>query len=257
MNKTTKIFTVISLMFLVSACSSDELGLGSLGTKDDFSDVEIEDDFQAPDEEKEEEIVDNDHNHELPLSLENTFYIENKSFALARGPAQRWDGCKSGYKSTGGYNSDVNCGRAFLQEKFGKKLNQAFYKCSFDAAKDAGYPTPTKIFVNHLGSYNDRTARNSTRLSNHAYARALDIKHFNLVDINGKNYRVSTLLREYFGQQAKFYDSFRQCWKDALPSSCRPGNTEYQGSIGHKSSKMGGNTLHNDHIHLSFPTCAG
>jgi len=202
--------------------------------------------------EREEDTADR-----TPDSLVNTFFIERKTFTLANGKAKRWNGCEKGYKSVGGYNSDKSCGRAYLHDKFTKNLNQQFYKCVFNAADRAGYAKTQKVFINHLGSYNDRTARNSTRKSNHAYARALDIKNFNLVDSRGKVSRVSTLLRNYKGKQAKFYDGFRQCWKDSMPSSCRRGNSEYKGSIGHKSSKLGGNTLHNDHIHLSFPLCAG
>jgi len=198
-----------------------------------------------------------DTGNRTPDSLLNTFYIERRTFNLANGSAKRWDGCESGYKSIGGYNSDRTCGRAFLHEKFSDNLNEQFYKCVFNAADTAGYAETQKVFINHLGSYNDRTARNSTRKSNHAYARALDIKNFNLVDSNGNISKVSTLLRDYKGKQAVFYDEFRQCWKDSMPSSCRSGNTEYKGSVGHKSSKLGGNTLHNDHIHLSFPLCAG
>ena len=192
-----------------------------------------------------------------PDSLVNTFFIERREFNLANGKAGRWDGCKNGYKSTGGYNSDSRCGRAFLHKKFSENLNEQFYKCVFQAADTAGYAKTQKVFINHLGTYNDRNARNSSRKSNHAFARAMDIKNFNLVDDRGKVSRVSTLLRDYRGSQAVFYDEFRQCWKDSMPSSCRAGNTEYKGSIGHRSSKLGGNTLHNDHIHLSFPQCAG
>jgi hypothetical protein len=192
-----------------------------------------------------------------PDSFVNTFYIERREFSLANGKAWRWDGCKNGFKSTGGYNSDSRCGRAFLHSKFSDNLNEQFYKCVFEAADLAGYPKTEKVFINHLGTYNDRNARNSTRKSNHAFARAMDIKNFNLVDDRGQVSRVSTLLRNYTGRQAVFYDEFRDCWKRSMPSSCRAGNTEYNGSIGHRSSKLGGNTLHNDHIHLSFPQCAG
>ena len=192
-----------------------------------------------------------------PDSLVNTFFNERKEFSLALGKAGRWDGCKEGYKSTGGYNSDTRCGRAFLHKKFSENLNDQFYKCVFQAADDAGYTKTQKVFINHLGSYNDRNARNSTRKSNHAYARALDIKNFNLVDDRGRVTKVSTLLRDYNGKQAKFYDEFRDCWRESMPTNCRAGKTEYKGSVGHTKSKLGGNSLHNDHIHLSFPLCAG
>ena len=259
------ILRFISLnLFLLSlaACSFEDVTVATLGSQDNFDDVEIGDDFTPPEDDTVGEVIDQTPVDPMPTqppvqSLENTFHIEAQNFSLARGPAKRWDGCKNGYRSVGGYNSDTRCGRAFIEEKFSRNLNRIFYKCIFDAAKEANYPDPQRVFINHLGSYNDRTARNSTRLSNHAYARALDIKNFNLVDAQGRNYTVSTLLRDYVGQQAVFYDSFRQCWKDSMPSSCRPGNTEFNGSIGHNSSKLGGNSLHNDHIHLSFPLCAG
>lgn len=207
-------------------------------------------------EEKENKEEEKEKEEELPDSLTNTFFTEARSFNLARGPAKRWDGCKNGYKSTGGFNSDSRCGRAFFHPKFNDKLNESFFKCVFTSAQTAGYPRPEKVFINHLGSYNDRNARNSNSLSNHAFARALDIKNFILIDRNNRVNRVSTLLRDYVGRQAKFYDSFRQCWKDSL-RNCRSGQREYKGSVGHRASKLGGNTLHNDHIHLSFPTCAG
>lgn len=207
-----------------------------------------------------EDEDEDDHSHDgdrTPDALVNTFFIERQEFDLANGKAGRWDGCKTGYKSTGGYNSDSRCGRAFLHKKFSQNLNEQFYKCVFQAADLAGYPKTQKIFINHLGTYNDRNARNSSRKSNHAYARAMDIKNFNLVDDRGRTSRVSTLLRDYVGQQKEFYDEFRDCWMRSMPSSCRAGNTEYKGSIGHTRSKLGGNSLHNDHIHLSFPQCAG
>ncbi len=251
-------FWILAPVFIfTAACSFQDLTVENLGSIDDFDDVTIDDDFEAPEEEKEEEIIDMKPPVQETASLENTFFIESQTFSLARGPAKRWDGCKQNYRSEGGYDSDLKCGRAFIEEKFSRNLNKIFYKCTFSAAKDAKYPDPQKVFINHLGSYNDRLARGSSRLSHHAYARALDIKNFNLVDAAGKNYKVSTLLRDYNGQQAVFYDSFRQCWKDSMPSSCKPSDTEYKGSIGHTSSKLGGNSLHNDHIHLSFPLCAG
>ncbi len=251
-------FCFLSLILAsITSCSFQELTVASLGSIDNFDDTEIDDDFVPPEDEKEEEIVDEPSPVIPGDTLKNTFFIEQQSFNLAHGPSKRWDGCRQNHKSSGGYNSDLSCGRAFIEDKFGKNLNQIFFKCVFDASNEAKYTNIQKIFINHLGSYNDRTARNSTRLSHHAYARALDIKNFNLIDAKGNNFKISTLLRDYKGQQAIFYDSFRQCWKQSMPSSCKPGNSEHEGSVGHNSSKLGGNTLHNDHIHLSFPLCAG
>lgn len=261
MEKLKNIAVLFSVLIFTAACGNQRT-LNALGSQDDFSNAEINKDFEAP----EDEVVSEqgflnaedhtDHNHEA-LRTTKTFFIEKRNFNLAHGPAKRWDGCKRGYKTRGGFNSDSRCGRGYLHPKFSSGLNRSFHKCSFSAARKAGYPNIEKIFINHLGTYNDRRARNSKRLSNHAYARAMDIKNFNLVDKRGRKHKVSTLLRDYKGKQAKFYDGFRQCWKNSLPKRCRPGQREYKGSVGHKASKLGGNTLHNDHIHLAFPTCAG
>jgi len=249
----------ICILFL-SACAKYQPGLSSLGSSSSFNDVEIPDDFSAPeDENPDDSAVGLDPTLPPPVevSLKNTFFIEEKSFQLAHNSAFRWDGCNPEKESRGGYNSDSQCGRAFFHRLFANNLNEVFFICITDAARVAGYPQPSRIFINHLGSYNDRSARNSTRLSNHAYARALDIANFNLVDSNGQNHRISTHLNQYSGRQAAFYDEFRDCWQESLPSQCGPGKTEYQGSIGHNSSRLGGNSLHNDHIHLSYPLCAG
>lgn len=229
------------------------VGLGS----DCTFKIDQEVDKKEPPKEKEEDQEKEEEKERTPDSLTNTFFLENRDFNLARGPAKRWDGCKSGYKSRGGFNSDSRCGRGFFHPKFSDGLNQNFFKCVFTSAETAGYPRPQQVFINHLGTFNDRNARNSSSLSNHAFARAIDIKNFILIDRNNQTHKVSTLLRDYRGRQAVFYDNFRQCWKESLSRNCRPGQREYKGSIGHRSSKLGGNTLHNDHIHLSFPTCAG
>lgn len=251
---------VLFLILACVGCSSEISSVDTLGQNNDFSDVEIGQDFMDPMEETPGETVvpetPNEQTVEI-VSFKNTFFLEDRTFSLAHGSANRWDGCEDGFASEGGYNSNSRCGRAFLHHKFSTQLNEYFFRCISDAAKEAGYPQPQRIFINHLGSYNDRPVRNGSRLSNHAYARALDIATFNLYDSSNKLFRVSTLLREYKGSQAKFYDEFRQCWSESLPSNCRPGQSEYIGSIGHNSSKLGGNTLHNDHIHLSLPLCAG
>ena len=261
---------IFSLLLILTACADGyKSNLSSLGSQSSFEDVEIPDDFSAPEDEieNEEEIIADDDTSEVPpivvtpppvqVSLKNTFAIENRDYSLAHGPALRWLGCEEDKMSQGGYNSDSNCGTAFFHPAFVNNLQEDFYICVTSAARQAGYPDPSRVFLRHVGSYNDRPVRNGTRLSNHAYARALDITNFNLYDSEGSRIKVSTYLRDYQGAQAVFYDEFRDCWKDSLPESCAPGNSEYQGSIGHQSSRLGGNSLHNDHLHLSYPLCAG
>lgn len=208
---------------------------------------------ETPEEEPEEETP------EDPIEPSTvSFYTNGNYYTLARNRALRWEGCETSARARGGYMSDSSCGRAFLYDKFVRHLNNHFFRCVERAAQSANLSQPNRVFINHLGSYNDRTARGSSRLSMHAYARALDVKNINLIDSRGNVYRISTHINDFRGATAKFYDSFRGCWKDTMPSNCVPGQTEYQGSIGHnKSSVSGTNSLHNDHIHLSFPFCAG
>jgi hypothetical protein len=185
------------------------------------------------------------------------FYLNPTRQRLAHDVAQFWEGCQSAQLVEGGYESDSTCSKAYFQPKFAAHLNRHFLSCAKAAAARAGIAQPARLFIRHWGSYNDRAARGSTRLSMHAYARALDIVNFNLYDATGKLTRISTHVRNYSGSTAVFYDEFRACWKASIPSSCRSGDTESSGSIGFPGSKAGGNTLHNDHLHLSFPLCAG
>jgi hypothetical protein len=185
------------------------------------------------------------------------FSFDPQQRKLAHDYAQFWLGCQSEAAVMGGYNSDSACGRAYIHPRFAKQLQTIFYTCASEGARAASYTIPTRLFVRHLGSYNDRPARGSSRLSMHAYARALDLVRLSLFDAQGKLTTVSTNVRDYKGANARFYDSFRQCWKNHMPKSCKSGQTEWQGSIGIPKSKMGGNNLHNDHLHLSFPLCTG
>lgn len=185
------------------------------------------------------------------------FAINRSPVKLAHGPAVTWLGCEKEAAVKGGYNSNTTCGRAYFHPRFEEQLNKEFFRCVEEAAFAADLSQPREVFVHHLGSYNDRTARGSSSLSMHAYARALDIAMFNLYDREGKITRISTNVRDYQGPTKIFYDHFRQCWREKMPSSCTSSHAEYKGSIGIPGSPLGGNSLHNDHIHLSLALCAG
>ncbi len=215
-----------------------------------------DEDLLDDEDEKEDDLVQED----PPVAPDSRvhFYTDGKYYSLARNKALRWEGCRSEAVIKGGYLSDTSCGRAYLYDKFVTHLNDHFFTCIEKSAQAASLSQPYGVFINHLGSYNDRTARGSSRLSMHAYARALDIKNFNVIDSRGNVTRISTHINDFKGATAKFYDEFRGCWMKTMPSNCKSGQTEYQGSIGHTKSKVSGsNSLHNDHIHLSFPFCAG
>lgn len=184
------------------------------------------------------------------------FALSSKTYTLAHDSAKIWNGCDATAAVKGGYNSDSSCGNAYVHPGFGEHLNDFFMSCIDKAAYDNNYPQPVRTFIRHMGSYNDRNARNSTSLSMHAYARALDVAAVRLFDVEGKLKVFDTNIMFYKESNAGFYDAFRECWRKTFPT-CKSGQREYVGSIGHPDSDLGGNTLHNDHIHLSFPFCAG
>lgn len=185
------------------------------------------------------------------------FAFDPKINQLANGPGLTWNGCNKDAIVRGGYDSDTKCGNGTVLPAYADHLNRHFFGCVEKGAFDAGYTQPQRVFIRHWGTYVNRNARGSTSLSMHAYARAIDVVKFIMVDRNGKSTIVSTNVRDFKGTTVKFYNSFRQCWKDSMPSKCKPGQREYSGSIGIPGSALGGNSLHNDHIHLSFPFCAG
>lgn len=185
------------------------------------------------------------------------FSMSPETFKLANGPARKWDGCASAALVRGGYDSDTACSSGYFLPGFTKHLQDHFFACVEKASLAANLPQPRKVFVRHLGTYVNRNGRNSSNLSMHAYARGFDMAKFIISDSQGTRRSVPLTKVEYKGNNKTFYDNFRQCWKDSLPSSCRPGLREYKGSIGHAGSALGGNNLHNGHIHLSYPFCAG
>lgn len=195
--------------------------------------------------------------HEQAPVLGAPFSASREVFKLANGPAQQWDGCDQDSVVSGGYDSDSKCGKGYFHPAFVEHLNENFFPCVQQASFAANLLRPSRVFIRHLGTYVDRTGRGSSALSMHAYARAIDLAKLNLFDDQGRLISISLKKADYKGATAKFYDTFRQCWKDSMPSQCQPGKRESGGSIGHPNSALGGNSLHTGHIHLSFPFCAG
>jgi hypothetical protein len=194
--------------------------------------------------------------HSVPSTNTGDFSLSEQTYKLAHGPAQVWNGCDSNAPVMGGYNSDSKCGKGYFHPLFAAHLNKNLFTCVERSALQAGISIPSRIFIRHLGTYANRNGRQSSSLSMHAYARAIDIAQLNLYDRFGNVTAISNEMKNYSGATAIFYDAFRACWKESLPSSCRPGQKEYNGSIGHPKSALGGNNLHTRHIHLSYPFCA-
>lgn len=241
---------LLTLTLFVCGCSQSDFEVAQLGStdKDHIGEepVGLPNDIPAV-----PEISDTRLNSES-----GDFSLSKNSMKLAHGPAQVWNGCDSKAVVMGGYDSDTVCGKGYFHPLFAEHLNKYFFSCVEDSAKAANLSVPVQVFVRHLGTYANRNGRGSDTLSMHAFARALDIAQFNLLDQNGRVTRISNEMKNYKGSTAVFYDNFRQCWKSSLPATCVPGKKEYNGSIGHPLSAMGGNGLHTRHIHLSFPFCA-
>lgn len=252
--------TVISILFIsLTACGRTQMGSPVFASGIPAAQDEIETQILEPQTEVTSLAEDDQPILQLMKAgaAPTYFAVDAGTTQLAHDVAKTWQGCASSALVKGGYQSDSKCGRAYLQPKFDSQLEKKFFLCAERGASKAGLARPNHVYVNHDGSYNDRDARNTTRLSMHAYARALDIAAFLLYDGADKVSRISTNVRNYKGVTKSFYDEFRQCWKEAMPASCSPGKTEWKGSIGIPSSALGGNSLHNDHIHLSYALCAG
>ena len=246
--------TVFAFVALLSACAPYEgtsLVNNSVSGEEPL-DIPVDDPVVDPGEPQPPE------DPEPPFVPQTIFSIQSKLINLAHGKGQRWDGCDKDSFAQGGYLSNTKCGAGTFLPAYAKHLNEDFYQCIIDAAEAAGLNKPKYIFINHVGTYNNRTVAGSGTLSFHAYARAMDISSFNLIDDEGKRVNISTHINKFKGATIPFYNEFRQCWKESLASKgCKPGDREYKGSIGHTKSAMGGNSSHADHIHMSFPFCAG
>lgn len=187
------------------------------------------------------------------------FSASKEIVKLAHGPGVVWDGCDPHAVVSGGLGSDTRCGHDFLLPGYVQFLDANFSRCVTRAAATANWPTPVRIYVRHLGTYEDRgviTKELSAQvaLSLHAYGRAIDIAGINMYDTQGRVTKFSSHINDYKGSNALFYDEFRQCWKDSMPSTC---GKWAETTIGHVKSKMGGNAVHFNHIHTAYPPCAG
>ncbi|WP_374076018.1 extensin family protein [Bdellovibrio bacteriovorus] len=252
----TKIKTSLSLIFIV--CALIAVGCAPASSSDgEWASGEPDVPAFTPETPQTTTPLPEEETPEVPALPGLYFSFDPGTSRLANGPGKTWDGCEKSAIVRGGYDSDTKCGNGLVHPNYAEHLNRHFFGCVERAAADANYKQPERVFIRHWGTYVNRNARGSTSLSMHAYARAIDVVKFILYDRNGGTTQVSTHVRDFKGATAKFYNSFRQCWKESMPSACRPGQREYSGSIGIPGSALGGNSLHNDHIHLSFPFCAG
>jgi hypothetical protein len=162
---------------------------------------------------------------------------------------------QSNARITMGYNSDTRCSRDRMHAGMARHMDEHFLRCVQVAAEAAGMQKPERIHINHMGCYNVRTVAGSNTMSLHSHGRALDI---GAIIFKPSGERVSMHVRNADGRNRNFYSALRVCWARSLPENCRTGGgREAFGSIGYPGSRGPGNDSHNDHLHLSFPPCAG
>jgi hypothetical protein len=173
--------------------------------------------------------------------------------------ALNWNGCSRNTLVTMSRGSDGGCSQDYVHPQMAQQMEKYFFKCTIEAAEDAGIPRPVKLHVNQAGVYQNRTIAGSNRMSLHALARAIDINAFILVDAEGNKTKISTHISQYNrGRTKSFYDSFRNCWKQSSRKTCPGGmSREDEGSIGHPKSERPHNWDHADHMHVSFSSCRG
>lgn len=181
-----------------------------------------------------------------------TMKIQSQRIQLRLGPGVWWDGCGQalvqGGRGKGSEKRDAKCDRERLHPNFARHMEKHFYACAVEGARKAGLSEPAKVFVNYDASYVVRPIRGSSRWSEHAFARALDIYSISVTDQNGHRTWIDMNVKNYRKPyNAKFYNGFRACWKRTFKSR------RCKGSIGIPHSELGGNSAHLDHLHLELP----
>lgn len=191
--------------------------------------------------------------------------VQMKNFSFGRraslpyGPAVVWNGCSKTSRVTGGKGTNTGCDEDYMHPKMAAHMEKYFYKCVVAAAEDAGIKRPERVHLNQAGCFQNRNVAGSGTLSLHALARAIDINQFNLISADGTTTRISANKRNFSGKTKTFYNSFRSCWRQNLPSRCHGSYTrEREGSIGLPGAAMSPtNWDHADHMHVTFPPCGG
>lgn len=183
--------------------------------------------------------IERDHSVQRDLGSQNVVTIE----------------CDKNSKVTMGYNNDEKCTRDKMHKGMAEHMDKVFLGCVQSSAVAAGYPKPESIHINHMGCHHVRTVAGSSTMSLHSWGRALDI---GAIILKPSGTKLSMHVRNGVGNNRTFYNSLRACWARSLPPSCRAGSgREAFGSIGYPGSEGPSNGSHNDHLHLSFPPCAG
>ena len=159
-------------------------------------------------------------------------------------------------KITMGYNSDTKCTRDKMDRGMAAHMDKVFLECVRLSAQAAGFQQPAAIHINHMGCHHVRNVAGTNTASLHSWGRALDI---GAIIFKPSGQKVSMHIRESHKPGNKeFYNSLRKCWARNLPASCRGGGgRESFGSIGYNGSDGPANGKHADHMHLSWPPCAG
>jgi hypothetical protein len=143
------------------------------------------------------------------------------------------------------FGVDNKCNPVNVAKDFVNPLLEQIPKCVNKALKLDGKAPAANIFVEHMGTYQDRNVADSKELSLHATGRAIDIAKFIITTVTGERIIHSMTIAS---KDHPFYNNFNACWKT------------YQGKSASCHPKGGGmidwhDEDHHDHVHLSLPFC--
>jgi len=244
------ILVIFTFVFLLGGCTEKTGGAALNGLGADGLGLEPGDDPSIGNVDQ----IDEDNGISTDPSEQVGFRIEPGLYQLEDGEGVLWDGCGENQFVGGGFQSDTECGKAFLHPRFATHLETHFKNCIETSASAAGLAAPFEVYLRHRGTYEKREGND--RLNLHSYARAIDIESFQLISATGGAISISAHVDDYQSPTSDFYDSFRRCWADTMPDACVPGQEEYRGSVGHLESELGGNSRQSDNLQLSLPFCA-
>jgi hypothetical protein len=149
--------------------------------------------------------------------------------------------------SCGALKFGVNgrCEPINVAKDFAPVLLEQIPKCVNQALRLDHEAPAASIFIEHMGTYQNRNVSGSSRASMHSTGRAIDVSKIIIKTTSGKTITHKMTIGS---RREAFYSNFNKCW------------TTYQGTKAQCHPKGGGmidcrDPDHHDHVHLSLPFC--
>jgi hypothetical protein len=142
-----------------------------------------------------------------------------------------------------GFNG--KCEPIDVAKDFAPVLLEQIPKCVNQALRLDHEAPAASIFIEHMGTYQNRKVAGSSRVSMHATGRAIDVSKIIIKTTSGKTITHKMTIGS---RREAFYGNFNKCW------------TTYQGTKAQCHPRGGGmidckDSDHHDHVHLSLPFC--